>query len=279
MARTPARRIAVVGHVQHVTLGRVDALPAPGEIVRLTAPTWFPGGGGGMAFFQLLRSPAEVLLFTALGDDSTGAAIAERIRATGAGVHAVTRPVPHPRDLVLVTPDRERTIVVVDDPLHPRRDDPLPWDLLATCDAVFFTAYDPAIIVAARAARILIVTARRSAVLREAGVRADAVVGSALDPREVTTRDAFPTPPDVLVMTEGARGGSVHTQSGTTRFGAPPTPAGDGTAYGAGDSFAAALTWYIACGLPPAEACMRAAEHGAAVLGGPSPLESQRPLA
>ena len=56
------------------------------------------------------------------------------IVATGAHVYAARRDVPHTRDLVLVTPDAQRTIFVVGAPLHPRRDDPLPWDVLASCD-------------------------------------------------------------------------------------------------------------------------------------------------
>ena len=58
-------RVAVIGHVEHVTLGRVPAVPRPGDIAHLESPRSFPGGGGGVAFFQLTRSPAEVLLYTA----------------------------------------------------------------------------------------------------------------------------------------------------------------------------------------------------------------------
>src|SRR6266498_2577110 len=61
--------IAVIGHVEHVTLGRVDAVPRSGDIVHVMSPRSFPGGGGGIAFLQLARSDAEVHLFTALGDD------------------------------------------------------------------------------------------------------------------------------------------------------------------------------------------------------------------
>ena len=58
------------------------------------------------------------------------------------------------------------------------------------------------------------------------------------------------------------------------RFSAPLARPGGG-AYGAGDSFAGALTWYLATGLPVVEACSRAARHGAAVLGALDPLEAQ----
>ncbi len=53
-------RIAVVGHVEHVCLGRVAALPAPGDIVHLEATRALAGEGGALAFAQLCRSSAEV---------------------------------------------------------------------------------------------------------------------------------------------------------------------------------------------------------------------------
>jgi ribokinase len=233
-----------------------------------------------MAFFQLVRSPGEIHLFTAAGDDTAGTAVVERTKATGAHVHAVRREIPHPRDVVLVTPDCERTILVVDEPLHPRRADPLPWEILATCDAVFFTARDPALLEASRTARLLVVTARRAEALARSGVRADVVVGSALDPRETGRLADYPVPPGALVMTEGGRGGRIETRGTCGRFATTPMamPDARGTAYGAGDSFAAALTWYLALGLALEDACRRAAVRGAAVLRGRSPLESQLDL-
>jgi ribokinase len=273
-------RIAVIGHVEHVTLGRVPALPRPGEIAHLEAPRWFPGGGGGVAFLQLARGPAEVHLFTALGADEAGAQVAAAVSATGARIHAARREAPHTRDVVLVTPDGERTIVVVGEPLHPEAADPLPWDLLARCDAAYFTGQDPAALRAARAARILVVTARRRAALDASRVRADVVVGSAADPREATGLLDYAVAPAALVMTEGAAGGRIETRAGSARFAAPPAPDRiRGAAYGAGDTFAGALTYYLASGLAPAEACARAAPHGAAVLAGLDPRETQLPLA
>jgi ribokinase len=136
-------RIAVVGHVEHITLGRVPSIPAPGAIVHMDEPRFLPGGGGGLAFYQLVRSPAEVHLFTALGDDEAGAEVEARLRETPAVLHIARRREAHTRNLVLIAPDGERTIIVVGEPLHPRRDDGLPWHMLASCDAVYFTAQDP----------------------------------------------------------------------------------------------------------------------------------------
>jgi ribokinase len=275
-----ARRLhlGVIGHVEHVTLGRVPALPGPGDIVHLDEPFWIPGGGGGVTFFQLLRSPGDVVLFTAIGNDSGGDAIAARLAATHAAVHAVRRPQEHTRDLVLLTPDGERTIMVIGKPLQPERADRLPWNELAGCDAVYFTAQDPALFTVARAARLLVVSARRRAALVRSGVQADVVVGSAKDPREASRLTDYPVPPRALVMTEGAAGGRIETAEGIERFDVAPAPSPRVAAYGAGDSFVGALTWYLACGLPLRAACARAARHGAAVLRGLNALESQLPL-
>ena len=278
MTTTP-RRVAVIGHAQHITIARVGRLPAPGEILHLDHPYWFPGGGGGVAFHQLTKGPAAVAFFTAIGSDDTGDAVLRRLAETRATIHAARPAVAHSRDLVLVTPDAERTIVVIDEPLHPARRDPLPWETLRECDAVFFTARDPDALRAARAARVLVVTARRAQALREAAVAADVVVGSANDPQEASTRADYPLPPRILVMTEGARGGWVETATGRVRFSPSPAPSPVVSAYGAGDSFAAALTWYVAAGHDPVDAATRAAAHGAAVLRGADPTSTQLPLA
>jgi ribokinase len=278
-AFVPQLRLAVIGHVEHVTLGRVPAIPRVGEIAHLEAPCWFPGGGGGVAFSQLVRSPAEVHLFTALGNDGAAAQVEQELRRTGARVHAARRNEPHTRDVVMVTPDGERTIVVVGEPLHPRADDPLGWDVLAGCDAAYFTAQDPEVLRAARLARVLVVTARRREALVRSGVRADVVVGSAFDPRETGALCDYPAAPGALVLTEGAEGGRIETSSGTARFAAPATPPdARGGAYGAGDSFAGALAFYLAAGLPVPQACARAGPHGVAVLRGLDPRAHQLPL-
>src|SRR5712672_2186540 len=104
MGRGRAMRVAVIGHVEHITLGRVPRVPGPGDIAHATDLRVFPGGGGGIAFFQLVKSPGEVHLFTALGKDDAAAQVRARLQATPARIHAAARPEPHTRDLVLITP-------------------------------------------------------------------------------------------------------------------------------------------------------------------------------
>lgn len=272
-------RIGVVGHVEHVTIARVPALPVPGDIVHLDQPEWLPGGGGGITFAQLVKSPADVHLFTALGNDEAAEQVRAALDATTATIHVGQRDEPQTRDLVLLTPGGERTIFVVGRPLQATIEDGLDWDVLETCRAVFFTGQDPRVLERARAADIVVVTARRKAVLDESGIVADVVVGSTFDPREASTLADYRVPPRALVMTEGPQGGRIETADGVVRFPAPPRPAVPlVSTYGAGDSFAGALTWYLACGLAVPEACKRAGPHGAAVLRGDDPLTAQMPL-
>src|SRR5439155_13901992 len=165
--------------------------------------------------------PGEVHLFTAVGNDEAGEQVRSRIEATAARVHVAQRAAAHTRDLVLITPDGERTIVVLGEPLHPEKRDPLPWDVLASCDAAYFTAQDPEALRAARGARLLVVTARRRKALVASGVRADIVVGSGHDPLESSSLADHPVRPGAVVMTEGAGGGRIETAEGSRRFSAP----------------------------------------------------------
>src|SRR4051812_8816509 len=109
-----APRIAIVGHVEHVTLGRILGIPGPGDILYLREPRFLPGGGGGIAFAQLCRSEAEIHLYTAVGSDEAGRAVAARLGSATPRIqiHAVVRAVEHPRVVVLIDENGQRTIVV-----------------------------------------------------------------------------------------------------------------------------------------------------------------------
>ena len=113
-------KIAVIGLMQDVTIGRVDALRQAGEIAHLDAPIVIAGGGGGIAFHQIAKSDAEVHLFTAFGNDDAARTVEESVGATGGNNHVAGRDEPHTRDIVMITPGGERTIIVVGEPLQPR---------------------------------------------------------------------------------------------------------------------------------------------------------------
>ena len=110
-----------------------------------------------------------------------------------------------------------------------------------------------------------------------AGVRLDAVIGSRSDPREVCALADYAPTPGALVMTDGARGGTVETAHGLARFESPSAES-TGGAYGAGDSFAGAFVYYLAGGSNALAAAKRAAPHGAAVLSSLDPLAGQLAL-
>jgi len=78
-------------------------------------------------------------------------------------------------------------------------------------------------------------------------------------------------------MTDGARGGSVETAAGEARFATPKVDHVVGS-YGAGDSFAGALTYFLAAGDDVLAAASQATRYGAAVLSSIEPLSAQAAL-
>ena len=132
---------------------------------------------------------------------------------------------------------------MIGDRLGPRGDDALPWDELRETDAVYFTAGDAgARAPAARAARVLVATARGLEALAEAGVELDALVASARTRASATRRASSSPAPRLVVRTAGAAGGAWETAGGDAAAGTPTPPAGPvSDAYGCGDSFAAGL--------------------------------------
>jgi ribokinase len=268
-----APRVGVVGHVEWVEFACVPRLPERGSVVHAT--DWFSeaGGGGAVAAVQLRRLAGRATFLTALGDDEVAAAtrrdLAER---HGVEVHAATRRRPHRRAFTHLDAAGERTITVLGDRIVPRGEDPLPWDALAGLDGVYLTAGDAAAVRAARAARVLVATARAFDALAEAGVRLDVLVASAGDPGEQVDPGRLRLAPRLVVRTEGARGGSWTSDDG--RRGrweavAPPGPVRD--AYGCGDTFAAGLTYGLAAGMAPGAALDLGARCGAHCLAGRGP--------
>jgi ribokinase len=266
-------RVAVVGHVEWAEFARVPHVPGAGEIVHASESWEGPGGGGAVAAVELARLAGDALFLTALGDDETGRRAAAELAAAGVRVAAAWRPAPTRRVFVHVDDAAERTITVIGPRLAPRRADPLPWAELARCDAVYLTAADPDGVRAARAARVLVATPRAREALRHAAVRLDALVGSARDPGERWTPGELAPAPGLRIETEGEDGGRWHDDGGATgRWAAAPLPGPPVDAYGAGDRFAAALTWALGAGQPLPDALAFAALRGAAALAERGPL-------
>lgn len=266
-------RTAVVGHVEWVTFASVDELPRPGEITHAHDSFDLPAGGGPVAAVQLLRLAGDCTFFTALGDDELGHRAFEELTAFGLDVRAVFRPVAQRRAFTHVRSDGERTITVMGSRLGPQADEDLGWDDLDGVDAAFFCAGDEAALRRARAARVLVSTSREGDLLAQAGVALDAVVGSGNDPSE--KHRPIEPPPSLVVTTNGASGGSFEASGEAGTFGPGRLDGSVVCAYGAGDSFVAALTYALAAGRSTEDALAFAADHGAACLTGRGPYEGQ----
>ena len=265
-------RTAVVGHVEWVEFARVERVPHPGEIVHARSGFAEAAGGGGVAAVQLARLAGECTLYTALGDDDTGAAARHRLEELGVRVEAAVRAgEPTRRAFTYVDDAGERTITVIGDRLEATRADALPWDELASADAVYFTAGDADALRAARAAGALVATARVMDVLEEAAVRLDAVVASSADVSE--RYHPVEPPPRLVAETAGGAGGSWTSDDGRGGRWAPqPVPGPVRDAYGCGDSFAAGLTHGLGSGADFDSALALGAECGAACLAGDGPF-------
>jgi ribokinase len=269
-------RVAVVGHVEWIEFARVEELPAPGAIVHALDAWEEPGGGGAVAAVQLARLAGTSLFLTALGDDSLGRRAKRELEELGVEVANVWRPEPQRRAFVHVDSNAERTITVIGERLGPHGDDALPWDELADADAVYFTAGDAEAVRAARVARKVVATTRAMETLVQAGVQIDLLVSSARDEGERYAPGDLDPEPLLVARTEGAAGGTLVTADGeTTRWSAAPLPGPPVDAYGAGDSFAAGVTFGLGEGLPPAEALELGARCGAACMTGRGPYEGQ----
>jgi len=260
---------AVIGHVEWVHFLRVPELPLPGQILRAQASWASPAGGGAMAALEMARQGAAVRFYTAFGDDDVGRRARAGLSARGLQVEAaVRRATAHPEVFTYLTDDHERTITLLAPALAPSGADPLIWPALQGCAGVYFCKGDPAALSRARAARVLVATARALPTLAAAGVPIDALVCSAHDPDERYAAGDLDPAPEVVVRTAGAAGGTYTTRDGRRGTFAPaPPPAAIADSYGAGDSFAGALTVALARGMGLDESLAIAARAGAAALG------------
>jgi ribokinase len=258
-------KVAVVGHVEWISFLAVDRPPTPGLVLRAPEERSEAGGGGGVAAAELARLAGAATLVTAMGADARGQAIPAAFAVAGVRVIGPKRPEPHRRAVTLIDPAGERTIVVVG-PAQAATGAEVDPAIFAAFDAVYFCKGDAALLRAARGARALVATARVLDVAREAGVRLDALVRSGVDPHERYVDGDLPVPPGLVATTEGASGGAWRTAKEQGRWAAvaPPGPVYD--AYGAGDCFAAGLTWALGAGMGPQAAVDFAAGRGAGAL-------------
>jgi ribokinase len=267
----------VVGHVEWVQFARVDHVPRAGEVAHAREEFEEPAGGGAVAAVQLARLAGGATLFTVLGDDEEGRRSVARLGELGVEVRAVIAAAPTRRAVTLVDDADERTITTFGARMDSRGDDEAgQWSALEGMDAVYFTAGDLAALRRARAAsRVLVASPRASSALGH-GVAIDALVLSGDDATERRYAAMAEAEAELIVWTEGARGGSYRTRSGASGSWAATEPPGEPIdSYGCGDSFAAALTYGLGAGLELDDALHLAARCGAACLTGRGPYERQ----
>jgi ribokinase len=263
-------KVACVGHVEWLHFAHVDHVPAPGEIIHATGTWEEPAGGGAMAAIQLARLGGGATFFTALGDDAHGHAAVQRLEEAGLRVHVAWRDEPQRQAFTFLDAQRERTITVMGDRLVPFADDDLPWDELADVDAVYITGGDAGALRKARAARVVTATPRVGPALHESHVELDALILSANDATEVQAARDLDPPPRLVVSTEGEEGGEWTGAEGRTgHFEAAPLPAKPADSYGAGDCFAACVTFALGEGKPVDEALSFGAACGAEAMTRP----------
>jgi len=268
--------VAVVGHVEWIEFARVERVPSPGEIVHASEAWEEVGGGGGVAAVQLARLAGSCVFITALGDDELGHRAEAELERLGVRVAAAWRPEPQRKAFVYVDANRERTITVIGDRLGPRGDEALPWEELVDADAVYFTAGDSAALRAARSARVLVASVRAKEVLASTGVQLDMLVASGNDPGEQYVPGEIEPLPRLVARTAGGDGGTLLTPDGKTSRWAPAVLPGRAVdAYGAGDCFAAGLTFGLGEGRSTKDALVLGARCGAACMTGRGPYERQ----
>lgn len=268
-------RVAVVGHVEWVEFARVDHVPRPGEIIHASETWEVPGGGGAVVAVQLHRLAGACTFFTALGDDELGHRAKRELQALGVRVEATFRPEPQRRAFTYIDADGERTITVIGSRLGPHASDPLPWDELDGTDAVYFCAGDDDALRRARGAKVIVATAREHERLRRVGVELDALVYSDRDPGEPYRPGDISPVPKLAVATRGVEGGTYTVSDGSTGTWPPaPLPGTKKDTYGAGDSFAAGLTYGLGAGMAARDAVEFGARCSAATITGRGPYEA-----
>lgn len=268
-------RTAVIGHVEWTSIARVARIPKCGDVVHADVVWEGPAGGGAVAAAQLAALAGHTLFLTALGDDSAGRRSHGILQKLGVEVVAAPRTQPTRTAVSLVDDSGERTTTTLGPRLQPTEYDDLPWARLADCDVVHFVAGGTSVTHRARTARVLTASSRENATLARAGISVDAVIGSSTDPAEQYDAAAFAHQPALVVQTEGRAGGRyLRNGQAPARYRAVRAPAPEVDSYGMGDNFAAALSYYLACGDDAPEALTRAARRAAtyASLRGPFAL-------
>lgn len=266
----------MVGHVEWADFAVVDHVPVPGEIVQAEGVWNEPAGGGTVAAVQVAKLNGTCRFVTAVGNDRLGELVPVALEKLGLEPTVAVREQEQRRAFVHLDAMGERTITTSGPRLVPRGGDDLGWEQLADFEAVYVTGTDPEGLRLARAARKMVATIRAGEALLDSDVAVDVVVASLNDPGETIDPAAFRTPPACFVRTDGAKGGTITHADGRIESWEPrPLESEWVDSYGAGDSFAAGLTFGLGIGLSVLDAARVGAACGAANIQGRGPYAGQ----
>jgi ribokinase len=268
-------RVAVVGHVEWAHFLPVARVPVQGELIEAHDYWEDAAGGGAVAAVQMAKLAGGTGFFTAVGNDELGHEVVTRLEKQDLELFAAVHQQPQRLAYAFLDEDGERTITVAGDRLVPLAEDPLPWDRLAEMDAVYFTGGDGEALRAARRAKVLVATPRARDALSASGVELDVLVRSGGDAGESDDPEKLGWRTRQVVTTHGEEGGSYTAHGHTGQFHAAPLSGPIVDAYGAGDSFAGALTYALGSGLDLQKAVELASRCGAANLTGRGPYAGQ----
>jgi ribokinase len=268
--------VAVVGHVEWVQFARVPHVPRAGEVVHAEDAFAEPAGGGAVAAVQLARLAGAATLVTRFGDDDIGARSRTRLTELGVDVRASVVQSATRSAVTLVDDERERTITTFGERLEPSGGEEGQWQGLDQIDGLYFTAGDEAELRIARSRSRALVASPRARKALAHGVALDALVLSGEDQIELHAAGPALEDAELVVWTEGERGGHYRRRDGETgRWDAVRPPGAPVDSYGCGDSFAAGFTYGLGAGMALADALALGARCGAVCLTGHGPYERQ----
>ncbi|MGA4993836.1 carbohydrate kinase family protein [Nonomuraea bangladeshensis] len=219
----------------------VDRIPPSGHFVQAAESVERPGGTGANVAVALSQAGGRVHMVGYIGDDDAGRNMRKTLTAAGANVdHVQVLPGRTSSVVLLIEPDGERTIIGIHpDPLHTIT---IPVDQVASGDIVYFAAWHAAFTASAQE-------------MAAAGALVTGVPPGTIPAMRylIGSRNDFSAIPDdtTAIVTEGAKGVTVHSSGERTHYPALPVEAVDVT--GAGDAFAAGFLWELAQERPLAE--------------------------
>jgi sugar/nucleoside kinase (ribokinase family) len=263
--------VVVYGTAAADVVLRVPSLPRPGDHIAAEPLGWRLGGSSANIACGLAAAGHVVQLVGPVGTDALAeSVVAELTRLRVRTDRLIRIDVPSPRALILLDPDGERTILVID---HRAETGAFPIDdppSVDSADCIYVESYERfSSIVADRSPDALVVAAPPSGGSRS--WPADLVVGSERQYPEEWLASPFERALPLagprlrwVIVTRGRRGADAYGRDGSWHVDARPARQVDAT--GAGDAFAAGLIAGLLAGLEIEEALDLAAAQGAAAV-------------